>query len=296
MNVVEIRRLSECTIEQGVEAWNKGFEGYHFDMTTTPEAFKKRMDQEGLSGDLSVVAFDGEEPVGLVLNGTRESAGRKIGWNGGTGVAMSWRKKGVGKLLMEKTLQILNEQDVEVATLEAISGNEKAIELYKKLGYEIVDELHFMKLDGAVERKVPSDTREYNIRKADPEEIGRLPFYRGDFPWQTQWQSVRDGEGMIAFNDEGRAAGYAFFRKLTDEQGNHNRTILYQCETAPDEKEREEITNALLNSVFENFADPISRTAVNVPVTANAETYKVLQDRGFEKNISQVFMKKELQE
>lgn len=294
--MVEIRRLSECTVEQGVGAWNKGFEGYHFDMTTTPEAFEKRMAQEGLSGDLSVVAFDGEEPVGLVLNGIRESAGRKVGWNGGTGVAVSWRKKGVGKQLMEKTLEILKEQGVEVATLEAISSNEKAIELYKKLGYKIVDELHFMKLDGVVEGESNDASEKYNLRKADPEEIGQLPFYRGDFPWQIQWQSVRDGEGLIAMDGEGQPSGYAFFRKLNDEEENHSRTILYQCETAPDEEAREEITNTLLNRVFGNFAGTISRTAVNVPVSANAVTYKVLQDRGFEKNISQVFMKKELKE
>lgn len=135
--MIEIRRLSECTIEQGVEAWNKGFEGYHFDMTTTPEAFEKRMKQEGLSAELSVVAFDCEEPVGLVLNGIRESSSRKIGWNGGTGVAISWRKRGVGMQLMEKTLEILKEQNVEVATLEAISENKKAIELYKSLAMKL---------------------------------------------------------------------------------------------------------------------------------------------------------------
>ncbi|MCM3610278.1 GNAT family N-acetyltransferase [Planococcus sp. MERTA32b] len=292
--MVEIRRLSECTIEQGTEAWNKGFEGYHFDMTTTPEAFEKRMEQEGLSREFSVVAFDGEEPVGLVLNGIREYAGRKIGWNGGTGVAMSFRKKGVGMQLMEKTLEILEEENVEVATLEAISGNEKAIALYKKLGYEIVDELHFMKLDGAVEGESNDAPEKYSLRKADPEEIGQLPFYRWDFPWQIQWQSVRDGEGLVALDGEGKPSGYAFYRRLNDEEGNHSRTVLYQCETAPDEKAREEITNALLDSVFENFADAISRTAVNVPVSANAMTCKVLQDRGFEKNISQVFMKKGL--
>ncbi len=292
--MVEIRSLSECTIEQGVEAWNKGFEGYHFDMTTKPEAFKKRMEQEGLSAELSVVAFDGEEPVGLVLNGVRESGGRRIGWNGGTGVAMGWRQKGVGMQLMEKTLEILKEQDVEVATLEAISGNKKAIELYKKLGYEIVDDLQFMKMDGAVE-KVMGLAGKYEIRKADPEEIGRLPFYRGDFPWQTQWQSVLDGEGLIALDEEGQAAGYAIYRKLTDEQGNHSRTLLYQCESASRQMARQEIVIELLNSVFENFSDAISRTAVNVPVSANDVTYKVLQDIGFKKNIEQVFMKKELQ-
>ncbi|XKE94140.1 GNAT family N-acetyltransferase [Metaplanococcus flavidus] len=292
--MVEIRRLSECTVEQGVEAWNKGFEGYPFDMTTTPEAFEKRMAQEGLSGELSVVAFDDEEAVGLVLNGIRESGGRKIGWNGGTGVAMSWRKKGIGLQLMEKTLEILKEQDVEVATLEAISGNGKAIELYKKLGYEIVDELHFMKLDGAVESKVPSDSGKYDIRKADPQEIGQLPFYRGDFPWQIQWQSVREGKGVIAFDEEGQAAGYALFRKLEGENGKHTRTLLYQLETSKDAEKREELTVFLLNEVFGNFDDEISRTAVNVPVENNALTYNTLKKLGFEKNIAQVFMKKQL--
>ena len=292
--MVQIKTLSECTLEQAVEAWNKGFEGYHFDMTTTPEAFAKRMEQEGLSKELSVVAFDGQRPVGLVLNGIRQSGGRTVGWNGGTGVAVDWRKKGVGVQLMEKTLGILEEYGVEVATLEAISSNTKAIELYKKMGYEIVDELHFMKLDGEVEKKGKTGSSQYELRPADPEEIGALPIYRGDFPWQIQWQSVRDGEGVIAFNGEQEAMGYALFRKLKDEKGEHNRTVLYQCETAPDATNRPEITKLLLNSVFGDFNNSLNRTAVNVPVKANEVTYKALKELGFKKNIAQVFMKKKL--
>jgi hypothetical protein len=61
-----------------VEAWNKGFEGYYFDMATTPEAFKKRGEQEGLSPDLSVVAFESGKPVGIVRNGLREINGKKV--------------------------------------------------------------------------------------------------------------------------------------------------------------------------------------------------------------------------
>ena len=294
MMMVEIKSLSECTLEQAVEAWNKGFEGYQFDMTTTAEAFSKRIEKEGLSEELSVVAFAEERPVGIVLNGIRQSGGRKIGWNGGTGVAREWRKKGVGIQLMEETLQILKGERVEVATLEAISGNDKAIGLYKKLGYEIVDDLLFMKLDGAVEEKSAAGSENYKIRSADPEEIGQLPFYRGDFPWQIQWQSVRDGEGLIAMDNEGQAAGYAYFRKLNDEQGKHSRTVLYQCETAPCAIEREEIAGLLIEEVFGNFLNAINRTAVNVPVTGNAITYKVLKDKGFERSIAQVFMKKQL--
>lgn len=292
--MVEIRRLAECTIEQAVVAWNKGFEGYHFDMTTTPDAFKKRMDQEGLSKELSVVAFDGEEPVGLVLNGIRQSGDSKIGWNGGTGVAAAWRKKGVGIQLMEEALRILESQQVDVATLEAIKGNDQAIGLYEKLGYDIVDELHFMNLNGTVDQKGPAVSEAVKVSQASPEEIGKLPFYRGDFPWQTLWQSVRDGQALIAFDEKGKAAGYALFRKLNDEHGKPSRTLLYQLETAPDAAEREGITALLLNEVFGNFEDGIGRTAVNVPVESNALTYDTLKKFGFEKNIAQVFMKKKL--
>lgn len=292
--MVEIKRLSECTLEQAVEAWNKGFEGYQFDMATTADAFSKRMDQEGLSKELSVAAFSEGEPVGLVLNGIRQSGDRKIGWNGGTGVAMPWRKKGLGIQMMEKTLQILKDEGVEIATLEAIAGNDKAIGLYKKLGYEIVDDLFFLKLDGAVDGEKAPGSEPYNIRPSAPEEIGSLPFYRSDFPWQNQWQSVRGGEGRIVSNQKGEEVGYALFRKLHDEDGNHSRTVLYQCSTAPDAVEREEIANILINEVFDNFKDAIHRTVVNVPVTGNAVTYQVLKDKGFEKSIAQVFMKKKL--
>lgn len=292
--MVEIKRLSECSLEQAVEAWNKGFEGYQFDMQTTAEAFSKRMKQEGLSEQLSVMAFSEGKPVGIVLNGTRQSGGRKIGWNGGTGVSVDWRHKGVGVQLMEKTLQILKGEAVEIATLEAISGNDKAIRLYKKLGYEIVDDLFFMKLDGASEMKSAAVSGKYEIRNADPEEVGALSFYRGDFPWQILWQSVRDGEGLIAVDNEGKPAGYCLFRKLNDEQGNHTRTVLFQCETSPEASEREEIANLLIDEVFGHFKDEIHRTAVNVPIKENAVTYQVLKDKGFEKSIAQVFMKKKL--
>lgn len=292
--MIEIKRLSECTLEQATEAWNKGFEGYQFDMATTPEAFSKRMEQEGLSEQLSVVAFSDDAPVGIVLNGTRQSGGSKIGWNGGTGVAKEWRKKGVGIQLMEETLQILKGEGVETATLEAISGNAKAIALYKKLGYEIVDDLFFMKLDGPVSQKGGNNSSSFTIRKAIPEEIGALSIYRGDFPWQIQWQSLPDGEGRIIADANGHDIGYALFRTLKDEHGNHNRTLLYQCEVEPNATEREEIAGLLVDEVFGRFTDAISRTAVNVPASGNAVTYQVLRNKGFEKSIAQVFMKKKL--
>ena len=84
--MVEIKKMAECKVDESVQAWNTGFEGYFFDMTTTPEAFEKRGRTEGLSDELSVVAFEEGVPVGLVRNGVRQWQGKKVAWNGGTGV------------------------------------------------------------------------------------------------------------------------------------------------------------------------------------------------------------------
>src|SRR5690606_28819443 len=124
-----------------VEAWNKGFEGYYFDATTTVDQFTNRMVLEGLSPSLSILAFDCDKPVGLILNGVRMIDGKKVAWNGGTGVAKDYRRNGVGKQLMDATLAIYEEEGVQIATLEAIKQNEKAIKLYENKGYKIVDEL-----------------------------------------------------------------------------------------------------------------------------------------------------------
>nr|WP_309100115.1 hypothetical protein [Fredinandcohnia onubensis] len=62
--MITIKRLSQCTLEDAVVAWNKGFEGYYFDMTTTVDFFTRRLILEGLSPTLSVIAYDEERPVG----------------------------------------------------------------------------------------------------------------------------------------------------------------------------------------------------------------------------------------
>lgn len=192
---------------------------------------------------------------------------------------------------MEATLSLLEEAGADIATLEAVSENTPAIELYKKMGYEIIDDVHFLQLKGkAGEAEVSSD-RGIVLEKAAPEYAGRLPFYRSDFTWQTHWQSVKDGDALIAYSSEGEAAGYAYYRKNFDSDGKHAATVLYQCVA---DREPEKTTQALLAGVFGDLSDDINRLAVNVPERSNKTTYEALIRLGFETTAKQVFMKKEL--
>ncbi|WP_186763846.1 GNAT family N-acetyltransferase [Planomicrobium sp. CPCC 101079] len=293
--MVEIKNMQHCTVEEKVQAWNTGFEGYYFDMTTTPDAFEKRGEAEGLSDKLSVVAFEDGTPVGLVRNGVREWQGKKVAWNGGTGVAPSVRGKGIGKKLMEAALDILQSEGVHAATLEAVKENKQAIEFYKRMGYSIVDEVHFMQLKGKVKNiQFSSAGDKISLSAATPEDAGQLSFYRGDFTWQTQWESVKDGEAVFAADKTGKAIGYAYFRKTMDHEGKHASTVLYQCEVAPDSEGRKAIAEQLILAVFDQFSGNINRIAVNVPVEGNKLTHEALEEFGFIITAAQVFMKKEL--
>lgn len=115
------KAMEQCSVAEAVLVYNRGFSGYFFDQSKTPDTLIWKMGKEELSPAHSLVAFVNGEPAGIVLNGIWNRGGRKIGWNGGTGVAPKHRRSGVGQALIEATLQIYREQGVELAALVAIS-------------------------------------------------------------------------------------------------------------------------------------------------------------------------------
>ncbi|MBR7794489.1 MAG: GNAT family N-acetyltransferase [Bacillota bacterium] len=293
--MIKIKRLIDCTIAEAVKSWNEGFAGYYIDTTTTPENLIKRMVNEDLSPLLSIVAFKDNQPIGIVMNGVRKVKGKKVAWNGGTGVAKEYRSKGVGKILIESTLSILKEEGVDLATLEAISNNTKAISLYKNMGYLIYDNLEYLTLKGKLlQNPIKDSNRKYNVERVAPQQIGQLLFYKTMNPWQTQWQSAKNGEGIIVKDDSGNELGYAYYQKIFNSQGRHLSTILFQCESKPDLTDSEEIVYFMLGEVFGDFKDDIIRTIPNLPITKSELPLTILKQIGFQTIAQQVYMTKEM--
>ncbi|MFS0824054.1 GNAT family N-acetyltransferase [Bacillus sp. 1P02SD] len=288
--MITIKRLSECTLEDAVVAWNKGFEGYYFDMTTTVDLFTRRMILEGLSPTLSVIAYEGERPVGLILNGIRSINGKKVSWNGGTGVDPEFRGKGVGKKLMEATLAIYETEGVEVATLEAVKANETAITLYEKVGYNIVDELIHLQHTGELSSDAfLSENNQFTFTKGIPIDASQVPFYKAMVPWQTQWNNARDGESLLALDENETIVGYAIFKRLFNEDGKLQSIILMQCEAEPSHDKKKDIVRELLRKVFGQRDLKIARTAANLSVS-NKILRDLLEKEGFTVKAEQVFM------
>jgi GNAT superfamily N-acetyltransferase len=294
--VITIKRLSECTMAEATEAWNKGFEGYFANMTMTVERFVWRLGSEGILPSLSVVAFVDGEPAGLVLTGIRTIEGKKVAWNGGTGVATAFRRQGVGKAMMEAVLQIYREEGVAIATLEAISHNEKAIALYRQMGYEVVDRLLFLQHTEGFASNPFAGKEEgtYQVTHGIPHDVRSLSFYVHMAPWQVQWAGVRDGESVLVSDERGEVVGYALYKRLFDDNGTLAAIHLHQCVAAPHRTDAADIMRAALSRVFAPFEAACKRSTFNF--TASNETaVALLREAGFTTFMEQVYMTRSME-
>jgi ribosomal protein S18 acetylase RimI-like enzyme len=277
------KKLAECTIQDIISAWNRGFEGYFVQIDMNPELFFNRLVNEGLSLMHSIVAFEGEEPVAIVLNGFRVVDGKKTAWNGGTGIETSYRGSGVSKQLMEEILKIYSEERVEIATLEAIKENERAIRLYEKFGYVRTDTLVYASGILDIKNIVPLSTK--SLR---PEQLPTLPFYKANVPWQCQWQSVKSGEAQIYYDENQSPLGYSLFKRTWNQHGQLEKVFLFQLELF------KEVSEESLKSVFTSISGD-QNTPVNV-MTINASlsnpVIRFLLDSGFQIKTEQVQMVK----
>lgn len=297
LSKLDIRPLSTLSFAEATALWNEGFKGYFVNMTMSVDGFITRLHLENLLAEKSLSAFCGDTGAGLLLNGIRDHAGKRIAWNGGTGVAPEFRGKGVGKALVDAALALYEKEGVDYAMLEAISTNDAAIRLYRNCGYEVVGELIFLEHLGQLEPSsiVAKLNQDYTARVVPLPLVGELEFYQTLTPWQAQWQSlvVNQGIGLIVSDAAGVAAGYALFRKQFDKAGNLAAIALHQCVAHPERDDAENIVGHILQQVFAPFEVPCRRFTHNFN-KSNELVVRMLELAGFNTFIEQVLMIKTL--
>ena len=289
---LEIRRLSACSFDDAVQAWNEGFQGYFVDMTLSLDRYLARLHYEGLSPEFSLMAFCEGRPAGFLLNGIRTNAGSKTAWNGGTGVSPEFRGRGVGKALMRATIDLYQELGVQIATLEAISENQPAISLYQQFGYEVVEGLVFLNHEGPLSERVfrQANGQAYTAAQVAPYLVGQLEFYQPSAPWQGHWQSLarHNGEALVVADATGTAVGYALYKKKRDEQGRITEIALHQC-VAVQGPDTEAIIGCALGSLYAPLDLECKRSTYNFS-KSNEAVVSMLIEAGFTSFIEQVHM------
>lgn len=287
------KRASELPIDQLIQVWNKSFEGYFVDMTMTVDQLQARFNRDQISLERSIVGFFDSEPVGLIMNAFQAIRGQNVAWNGGTAIIPKFRDRKLGRFFMEQVFKIYQKQEVQVAFLEALAENTRAIRLYQRMGYEIIDRLHFysFRTVGAW-TGFTQDSPNWIARSVTSKEVSKLCFYQHFAPWQTQWDHIPEGKGMILELPEYGPVAYALYRLATDEAKAQTVVTLYQVGFHPDFQQHEEANEQLIHHLFASHQDSsLIYTTVNLS-ERNHVFIRKLQQYGFTQTIEQVYMKK----
>jgi ribosomal protein S18 acetylase RimI-like enzyme len=125
---INIRSLKGIDYDVMTEAFNDAFSDYAIPAHYTIEYLRSLVLRRGYRPDLAAGAFDGQRLVGFVFN----CLDGDEAYNGGTGVVISHRRRGIARQLMQRSIETL---PAKRYILEVIETNERAAALYRDLGF-----------------------------------------------------------------------------------------------------------------------------------------------------------------
>ncbi|MGC9348386.1 MAG: GNAT family N-acetyltransferase [Anaerolineae bacterium] len=91
------------------------------------------------AGGTTITAFDGDRVVGSVMAYFNPDRGRnpdRVGATEYVFVRPEWRRRGIARYLLARTLRYLKVREMAYASLEVLADNGPALLLYRSVGYE----------------------------------------------------------------------------------------------------------------------------------------------------------------
>jgi ribosomal protein S18 acetylase RimI-like enzyme len=200
--MITYRLLSSADSTKLFECFLEAFSDYQVDMRLSRDEFEQRLARDGVRLEISAGAFDESRMVGFYLNALGEWQGRQSAYDAGTGVIPAYRRQGIAEELFKFMVPQLKDASVEQYLLEVLTGNERAVALYRKLGF--VETRRFavfrrsVPLTPAVGIEIrPMDKPDWELFKS---------FWDGDPSWQNSIDAVErvanDRVVLCAYVDE----------------------------------------------------------------------------------------------
>ncbi len=130
----QLRRLWEADVEAFRDHWG-GFDA-------SEERFVEWRNDPKFDPSLFVVAWDGDEIAGGVVNeisvAENEAFGRKRGWLASVFVRRPWRRRGLARAVVARSLAVLRDRGMTSAGLGVDADNPTgALRLYEEAGFEV---------------------------------------------------------------------------------------------------------------------------------------------------------------
>lgn len=157
---MQIRNLRDTPFKDILECFYQAFQEYYVDISKDHEYYKERWRLANVNYGLSFGAFHRDKLVGFVLNAIDCREGLFTSYNACTGVFPEFRGKKLVKSIYDYAIPILKENEIERCILEVITENSRAINAYRRVGFEITK--HYKCFSGTLAHK-PEE--EYELRE-----------------------------------------------------------------------------------------------------------------------------------
>ena len=154
-------------------------------------------------------------PVGMALLSVRGSEG----WVSAVGVCPAWRRRGVGRAILQRIQRYAREAGLDVLRLEVLEQNRAGLGLYSSLGFATTRDLLVLKRPPGLD--LPEPLRSLDLRLVRPQKLLKhhAEFHEVDPSWQRRPRSLQKRaprvQGQALFHD-GRLAGYVLFQTQTE--------------------------------------------------------------------------------
>jgi ribosomal protein S18 acetylase RimI-like enzyme len=162
------------------------FSDYAVDMQMSEQQFAQRLTRDGVQLEISVGAFDDERMIGFYMNGLGDWQGKLTAYDAGTGIVPEYRGRGVAQELFAFVVSRLKERGMSQYLLEVLTSNERAVALYRKLGFVEVRSLAVLRSQQTFE---PRD--DFELRRIEEPDWKLFQSFWDGYPsWQNSIEAV----------------------------------------------------------------------------------------------------------
>jgi len=212
---IVLQSLDQVPEEALVQALNAAYSDYFVPIYLTVSAFRSLVRREDIRLERSLAALAGGSVVGMGLLAVRGPRA----WIGGLGVVPEFRRRGVGRLIMNGLTGQARAAGCRQVQLEVITRNERAINLYRSLGFEQLRRLSVLNAHASGDGH-PEPSRSGPALRVDEAGAARLldalPGLRTSTPsWQHEIASIREVidrvDGLAARDPQGGLQGVCLY-------------------------------------------------------------------------------------
>jgi ribosomal protein S18 acetylase RimI-like enzyme len=265
------------------KAFNSAFSDYIIPISLTLEQFKKRfLSKLQINFELSAGAFDSNDLIGFIFTGLGTYGGRKVAYNGGTGVLPEYRGNRITARLYSLLFPLFRERNIEASVLEVITDNEKALKVYKEIGFRESKYFHCFRKDLYTIDNVDDPNLKY-IKVIHAPDWRLFRSFSNSSPSFLDYYDVItrniSNEQIIVFENENTIVGYAIYQP---ELGR-----ISQLAVAKNYRKRG-VGTALTNYIIKN-SQTIAVTALNVD-SKSSDLIQFFKKLGFENQLDQYEM------